>query len=78
MTIKTGAGKTYTMTGDRASFARRGLIPRVVSGVFAALRGDAGLAAWRMRVTYLEVRLCLCVGGGVVTEEQRGDGRASL
>lgn len=51
---QTGAGKTYTMTGDRSSFARRGLIPRVVSGLFGALREDPGVAAWRMRVTYLE------------------------
>jgi kinesin family protein 6/9 len=50
-----GAGKTYTMTGSPASFEERGLIPRVVSALLSALRGDAGLASWRLRVSYLEI-----------------------
>lgn len=50
-----GAGKTFTMTGDRSCYQRRGLIPRTVSALLAALRGDPGIVSWRLRVTYLEV-----------------------
>ncbi|GBF93731.1 kinesin [Raphidocelis subcapitata] len=52
---QTGAGKTYTMTGDRAAYAERGLIPRVVSALMAALRAEQGLASWQLRVSYLEI-----------------------
>lgn len=50
-----GAGKTYTMTGDRSSYHRRGLIPRTVSALLTALRGDPGVVSWQLRVSYLEV-----------------------
>ncbi|KAI8477017.1 MAG: P-loop containing nucleoside triphosphate hydrolase protein [Monoraphidium minutum] len=47
---QTGAGKTFTMTGDRSAYARRGLIPRAISALMAQLRGDQGLAAWQLRI----------------------------
>lgn len=50
-----GAGKTYTMTGDRSAYQQRGLIPRTVSALIAALRTEPGLASWQLRVSYLEV-----------------------
>ena len=55
-----GAGKTYTMTGDRSSYQQRGLIPRTVSALMAALRSEPGLASWQLRVSYLEVNVAGC------------------
>lgn len=31
---QTGSGKTYTMTGSRANFQERGIIPRTLSYIF--------------------------------------------
>jgi len=55
---QTGAGKTFTMTGDRSSYQQRGLIPRTIAALMAALRAEQGLASWRLRVSYLEVCCC--------------------
>lgn len=36
---QTGAGKTYTMTGDHPqSYRQRGIIPRAISQVFAEIK----------------------------------------
>lgn len=50
-----GAGKTHTMAGSRASYAARGLIPRVISALLARLGAAPGLAAWSVSVSYLEI-----------------------
>jgi hypothetical protein len=50
-----GAGKTFTMTGDRSAYQQRGLIPRTIAALMAALRADRGLVTWRMKISYLEV-----------------------
>ncbi|WIA42242.1 hypothetical protein OEZ86_008259 [Tetradesmus obliquus] len=52
---QTGAGKTHTMAGSRASYAARGLIPRVISALLARLGAAPGLAAWSVSVSYLEI-----------------------
>jgi hypothetical protein len=62
-----GAGKTYTMTGDRSSFQQRGLIPRTISELITQLRADPGLASWQLRVSYLEVRRPGPPPGGAVS-----------
>jgi kinesin family protein 6/9 len=53
---QTGAGKTFTMTGSRDSYASRGVAPRAVSALFAALasRPDGGAGAV-VRVSYAEL-----------------------
>lgn len=50
-----GSGKTYTMTGNRQSFAERGLIPRFIAATLQQLAAAPGLASWRLGVSYLEV-----------------------
>lgn len=35
---QTGAGKTFTMSGGRSSFKQRGIIPRMISHLFAEMR----------------------------------------
>ena len=35
---QTGAGKTFTMSGGRATFKQRGIIPRMITHLFAEMR----------------------------------------
>jgi kinesin family protein 6/9 len=51
----TGAGKTYTMTGNRQAFKQRGLIPRAIAGLMGALRSTPSISQWQLHVTYLEI-----------------------
>jgi kinesin family protein 6/9 len=52
---QTGAGKTYTMTGDPSlSYSTRGLIPRVLSEVFREVSARPS-AAFTVRCSYLEI-----------------------
>eukprot|EP00879_Flechtneria_rotunda_P032448 GHRR01035655.1.p1 GENE.GHRR01035655.1~~GHRR01035655.1.p1 ORF type:complete len:172 (+),score=52.60 GHRR01035655.1:750-1265(+) len=52
---QTGAGKTFTMTGDRRSYKQRGLIPRTVAATLAALQACPGVSSWSLAVSYLEI-----------------------
>jgi hypothetical protein len=52
---QTGAGKTHTMSGDAASYAQRGLIPRTLAALLAGLRAAPGLASWSLALSYVEV-----------------------
>lgn len=51
---QTGAGKTYTMLGNTAAYAQRGIIPRALEDVFRhiANRPDT---AYQVTVSYLEI-----------------------
>jgi hypothetical protein len=50
-----GAGKTYTMAGNRASYTGRGLIPRCIAALLSRLGSTPGLASWTVSVSYLEI-----------------------
>eukprot|EP00878_Enallax_costatus_P031175 GHUV01034069.1.p1 GENE.GHUV01034069.1~~GHUV01034069.1.p1 ORF type:complete len:253 (+),score=49.93 GHUV01034069.1:251-1009(+) len=52
---QTGAGKTYTMTGDRQSYKQRGLIPRTIAATLSQLSAAPGLSSWNVSVSYLEI-----------------------
>ena len=66
---QTGAGKTYTLSGDHNSnnFERRGLMPRALEYIFTTLEeqeqqarrrgggGGGGGGEWTVRVSYLEL-----------------------
>ena len=43
------------MAGSRASYAARGLTPRVISALLARLGATPGLAGWSVSVSYLEI-----------------------
>ena len=51
---QTGAGKTYSMTGDTVSYSQRGIIPRAIFELFRAAdeRVDSNTT---FRVSYLEI-----------------------
>ncbi|GMH37608.1 hypothetical protein BSKO_05481 [Bryopsis sp. KO-2023] len=51
---QTGAGKTFTMSGDSSSYPQRGIIPRAIHHVFREvdLRVDK---IYRVKVSYLEI-----------------------
>ncbi|KAL0031522.1 hypothetical protein WJX77_005047 [Trebouxia sp. C0004] len=51
---QTGAGKTYTMTGGKADYKQRGLIPRSIHKVFAGLKKHLQ-STCTIRVNYLEI-----------------------
>ncbi|KAL0026017.1 hypothetical protein WJX79_001669 [Trebouxia sp. C0005] len=51
---QTGAGKTYTMTGGKADYKQRGLIPRSIHKVFAGLKKHLQ-STCTVRVSYLEI-----------------------
>ncbi len=42
---QTGAGKTYTMTGGKAGYEQRGLIPRSIHKVSCSLQRRCAIAA---------------------------------
>jgi hypothetical protein len=55
---QTGSGKTYTMGSGSLSCVApemRGVVPRVVDGLFEALRARADEAEFLVRATYLEI-----------------------
>lgn len=52
----TGAGKTFTMSGNSASYEQRGLLPRVLAALLSSLRSTPGLSSWSLSLSYLEVR----------------------
>lgn len=56
-----GAGKTFTMSGNSASYEQRGLIPRVLAALLSKLRCMPGLSSWSLSLSYLEVCLVLSV-----------------
>jgi kinesin family protein 6/9 len=43
------------MTGGRSAYAQRGLIPRTIAALLAALRTAPGLSSWTLGVSYLEI-----------------------
>ncbi|KAG9392876.1 Kinesin motor domain [Carpediemonas membranifera] len=52
---QTGAGKTYTMTGDTSmSYLQRGVVPRAIIDLFRLLNERPGTIA-TVRVSYLEI-----------------------
>lgn len=51
----TGSGKTYTMTGDRASRRHRGLVYRMLEDVFATQKERATLADMEVRLSMFEI-----------------------
>jgi hypothetical protein len=63
------------MTGDRSTYAERGLIPRVVGALMAALRAEQGLASWQLRVSYLEVGRNAAVAAPLVCSARRECGQ---
>jgi hypothetical protein len=52
---RTGAGKTYTMSGNTACYEQRGLIPRVLAALLSSLRTAPGVTSWSLSLSYLEV-----------------------
>lgn len=51
---QTGAGKTFTMSGGRSSFKQRGIIPRMISHLFAEMRS---LSDRQFKVGQIKLRL---------------------
>jgi kinesin family protein 6/9 len=51
---QTGAGKTFTMTGARSSYAQRGLVPRALADLFKRVHQAPG-TLMTCRVSYLEI-----------------------
>jgi kinesin family protein 6/9 len=43
------------MTGNRQSFAERGLIPRAITAILQQLAAAPDLTSWRLEVSYLEI-----------------------
>ena len=52
---QTGAGKTFTMMGERGSDALMGVIPRAAKQIFEHISGQPGNITATVRVSYLEV-----------------------
>ena len=52
---QTGSGKTYTLTGGADSYASRGIIPRAISAIFAAVGTAADDVEHTVRISYLEI-----------------------
>ena len=55
---QTGAGKTYTMSGPGTSYSNRGLIPRTISYICAAMesaRQVIGDDKYTLRISYVEI-----------------------
>jgi len=52
---QTGSGKTYTLTGGADSYASRGIIPRAISAIFAAVGAAADDVEHTVRISYLEI-----------------------
>ena len=66
--LQTGAGKTYTMSGEAQQYARRGIVPRALHQLFqeVELRVDR---SYEVKVSFLEIYnevgqplLLLCLG----------------
>ncbi|KFO72630.1 Kinesin-like KIF9, partial [Cuculus canorus] len=51
---QTGAGKTYTMTGDTAEYRHRGIIPRAIQQVFKAVAHSVDPVI-NVQISYLEI-----------------------
>lgn len=51
---QTGAGKTYTMTGGKQHYKQRGLVPRILTHLFAELRSRPQQRC-RVSISYLEI-----------------------
>lgn len=61
---QTGTGKTFTMEGDRTG-PGRGIIPRAIEDVFAAIEHDAAPhSKFLVRATYLQIYNEVRVFGG--------------
>ena len=52
---QTGAGKTFTMMGDRSNDELMGVIPRAARQIFEHISGQPGNITATVRVSYLEV-----------------------
>ncbi|CAK0819654.1 unnamed protein product [Prorocentrum cordatum] len=52
---QTGAGKSWSVTGDVRSPQQRGLLPRICEGLFARLGATDGLEESTIVCTYLEI-----------------------
>lgn len=52
--LQTGAGKTYTMSGEAQQYARRGIVPRALHQLFqeVELRVDR---SYEVKVSFLEI-----------------------
>jgi kinesin family member 6/9 len=85
---QTGAGKTYTLSGDHKSndYNRRGVMPRVLEHVFQTLQEednnnniDESKSTWTVRVSYLELYkeqlFDLLALSDVIDGEQRVEGK---
>ncbi len=51
---QTGAGKTYTMSGGKSTFKQRGIIPRMISHLYAEMRAMSD-RRFKVQVQYLEI-----------------------
>jgi hypothetical protein len=51
---QTGSGKTFTITGGAERYADRGIIPRSLQRIFAAIKADSK-SQYVVRVSYLEI-----------------------
>ncbi len=72
---QTGTGKTFTMEGDRAG-PGRGIIPRAIEDVFAAIEHDAAPhSKFLVRATYLQIYNEVRVFGGCLEGFWRGSCR---
>lgn len=51
---QTGAGKTFTMTGNRTNFAQRGIIPRLLTQLFMEIKKRTDMTC-SVQISYLEI-----------------------
>jgi kinesin family protein 6/9 len=51
---QTGSGKTFTITGGAERYADRGIIPRCLQRVFAAVK-ESTKVSYTVRVSYMEI-----------------------
>lgn len=52
---QTGAGKSWSITGDRSQQESRGLLPRISEGLVDSLSTDANTKEFQILCTYLEI-----------------------
>lgn len=54
MNKQTGAGKTFTMTGDSSSYPQRGIVPRAIHHIFCEVDAKVD-KIYKIKVSYLEI-----------------------
>lgn len=52
---QTGSGKTYTMEGERGSAENRGLIPRIIQGIFTTFAENKDISDAKVEVSLVQI-----------------------